>query len=329
MSGGRRTTETTNQNYNNQENINTGPWGPQQPFIQDMFGEAQRLYNQGPQQYYPGQTYVDPSQYTMQGIYGLANLPGVQQDPLYGLASGFIGNSLNSIPQIGGIQDYLGAQLDPNTQMRAPVPGYAPQPSQGYGGPVIPGGGGGSMSMPQSSGGFQGPPGGFRQPQFPYQSADIGGYAQQFAPQFGGSQSQGMMGGGFQNQALGPPSILDGMLGGFQTAQGMPNQRVPQASGGIQNAYSQMMGMMGRPQGFQTAQGMPSQRPQSSGGQRNNALQAMGMSPQASGGYQTAQGMGRGKRPQSSSGGGRKPTVVRNSQRKPAASRTRIRARRK
>jgi hypothetical protein len=33
------------------------PWGPQQPYLKEIFGEAQNIYNQNPSQFYPGQTY--------------------------------------------------------------------------------------------------------------------------------------------------------------------------------------------------------------------------------------------------------------------------------
>jgi hypothetical protein len=37
------------------------PWAGQQPYLTSTFQEAQRLYNQGPMQFYPGQTYADPT----------------------------------------------------------------------------------------------------------------------------------------------------------------------------------------------------------------------------------------------------------------------------
>ncbi len=38
------------------------------PFVEYGLNEAQRLYQQGPMQYYPGQTYVGPSEMTQQGM---------------------------------------------------------------------------------------------------------------------------------------------------------------------------------------------------------------------------------------------------------------------
>ena len=37
------------------------PWAGQQPYLTSTFQEAQRLYNQGPMQFYPGQTYAQPT----------------------------------------------------------------------------------------------------------------------------------------------------------------------------------------------------------------------------------------------------------------------------
>lgn len=54
------------------------------PFVEYGLNEAQRLYQQGPMQYYPGQTYVSPSQMTQAGMEmaqqrALAGSPLVQQ----------------------------------------------------------------------------------------------------------------------------------------------------------------------------------------------------------------------------------------------------------
>ena len=42
-----------------------------QPFLSFGLGEAQRLYQAGGPQYYPGQTYVAPSQTTQTGLQAL------------------------------------------------------------------------------------------------------------------------------------------------------------------------------------------------------------------------------------------------------------------
>ena len=42
------------------------PWVGQQPYLTDIYGEASRLYDQGPMQFFPGQTYASPSDRTIQ-----------------------------------------------------------------------------------------------------------------------------------------------------------------------------------------------------------------------------------------------------------------------
>jgi len=37
------------------------PWAGQQPYLTDLFSQAQQLYQQGPQQFYPGRTYAEAS----------------------------------------------------------------------------------------------------------------------------------------------------------------------------------------------------------------------------------------------------------------------------
>lgn len=58
MSGGSQQQSTTK----------TEPWSAQQPYLQHGFSEAERIYGQGPAQYYPGQTFVDQSDATKQGL---------------------------------------------------------------------------------------------------------------------------------------------------------------------------------------------------------------------------------------------------------------------
>lgn len=42
------------------------PWAGQQPYLTDIYGEAQKLYRQGPMQFFPGQTYASPADRTIQ-----------------------------------------------------------------------------------------------------------------------------------------------------------------------------------------------------------------------------------------------------------------------
>ena len=65
----------------------TEPWSGQQPYLRDIFGQAQQLYGQGPQQYFPGQTVApfSPQQQlamdlqTQMALGGDPNLQAAQQ----------------------------------------------------------------------------------------------------------------------------------------------------------------------------------------------------------------------------------------------------------
>jgi hypothetical protein len=52
----------------------SGPWSGQQPYLLQGFNQAQNLFNQGGQQYYPGQTYAGPTSAQLQGITNESNL---------------------------------------------------------------------------------------------------------------------------------------------------------------------------------------------------------------------------------------------------------------
>ena len=43
------------------------PWAGQQPYLTNLYSEAQRLYDQGPMQYYPGRTIAEPSETQLLG----------------------------------------------------------------------------------------------------------------------------------------------------------------------------------------------------------------------------------------------------------------------
>lgn len=61
----------------------TTPWVGQQPYLTDVMGQAQRLFQGGPQQYFPGQTVAPFSPQTQMGMdalmqQGMAGPPGAQ-----------------------------------------------------------------------------------------------------------------------------------------------------------------------------------------------------------------------------------------------------------
>lgn len=71
------------------------PWGPQQSYLKDVFGQAQGLYNQGP---FQGPFIGQASPYTAQG-----------QQMLSDIGTGKIGPNVNNNPYLqSSIQDALG-----------------------------------------------------------------------------------------------------------------------------------------------------------------------------------------------------------------------------
>lgn len=147
-----------------QEVVPTGPWGPQVPFINQLFGEAQRLYNQGAPQYYSGQTVADTPQLVTNSTNAATQLVGqnlgqAQQgadlalqsaqnagsNPLLqlgGQASGFLGQGLQQNANVGdkltmfgnaaapmGLGAILNSMRGPQ-QFQAPMVNLGPNPAQ-------------------------------------------------------------------------------------------------------------------------------------------------------------------------------------------------------
>ena len=91
--GGQSTTQTTN----------SEPWTAQQPYLKKGFSEASRIYNQGPAEYYPDQTYADISDPTQQGLdlaQQTANSSSVPGDASNYLSSVLKGDYLGSNPYL-------------------------------------------------------------------------------------------------------------------------------------------------------------------------------------------------------------------------------------
>jgi len=78
-----------------------------QPFLSYGLGEAQRLYQTGGPQYYPGQTYVSPSQTTQTGLQALEQR-AMQGNPLLGLAQGQLAGTIGG-QFLGGNPFFQGA----------------------------------------------------------------------------------------------------------------------------------------------------------------------------------------------------------------------------
>lgn len=83
MSGG--TTQTTKSD--------SAPWAQQQPYLTKGFSEAGKIYDQGPSEYFPGQTYTDMSPFRQAGLTGTADIAS-GGNPLVTNASNYAANTL-------------------------------------------------------------------------------------------------------------------------------------------------------------------------------------------------------------------------------------------
>ena len=82
----------------------SSPWGPQQPHLIKGFGQAEGLYDRGPQSYFPGRTYADFAPETNQAL-GMQASRATAGSPLLRAAQGNIQNTvggsyLNSNPYV-------------------------------------------------------------------------------------------------------------------------------------------------------------------------------------------------------------------------------------
>ena len=109
----------------------TAPWSVQAPYLSGLYGHAQNFFNQGAPNFFPGQTYAPMSQYTQQGIQGLANMPNVRQDPLYGQMTQGLQGLFGHMGQanINPVQNFLGGMMQ--GARNVPMPGSYQQ--YGYG----------------------------------------------------------------------------------------------------------------------------------------------------------------------------------------------------
>lgn len=88
----------------------SAPWAPQQPYLQKGFQEADKLYDQGPQQYYPYQTVADvstPTQAYWDNTYARATNGSPLVDAAQNTTQGFLsGNYSNpSSSYFNGVQN--------------------------------------------------------------------------------------------------------------------------------------------------------------------------------------------------------------------------------
>ena len=81
MSGGGGQTEKSK--------VSNAPWSGQTPYLNTLFKEAKGLYQQGPQQYYPGQTYAGLSPTSQQALQGISQR-GMEGSPLNKASGGYL-----------------------------------------------------------------------------------------------------------------------------------------------------------------------------------------------------------------------------------------------
>ena len=103
---------------------NTTPWSEQIPYLKQGFSEAQKLYNQGPQDFYGGQTYASPDAATLAGM-NATEARATAGSPLLGQAQGeaskvLSGNYLDpaSNPAWGSMVDTVKANVLPGIDSR-------------------------------------------------------------------------------------------------------------------------------------------------------------------------------------------------------------------
>ncbi len=114
----------------NQQKSESSPWIGQQPYLSDVFRKAQGLYNRGPQQYYPGQTYTDFNAIQQDAM-------GAQLDRAQGSSQeAALGNYINN--QLGQQQFNLGGAGQAAQQAASGVaPGQQMIGQAGMSGPTI------------------------------------------------------------------------------------------------------------------------------------------------------------------------------------------------
>ena len=103
---------------------NTTPWSEQIPYLKQGFSEAQKLYQDGPQQFYGGQTYASPDAATTAGL-NATEARATAGSPLVGQAQGEMGKILSGEylrpdmnPYLQGVVESTKAQVLPGIDSR-------------------------------------------------------------------------------------------------------------------------------------------------------------------------------------------------------------------
>lgn len=110
----------------------TEPWKGQQPYLTSGFAEAKSLYDQGPADFFPGQTYSDMSDPTKAGLFNQVQTAS-DGNPLVSGASGQLSDTISgkylhpdSNPYLSGTYDAAAGKVTENFE-RSVLPGIASQ----------------------------------------------------------------------------------------------------------------------------------------------------------------------------------------------------------
>lgn len=75
------------------QTVNNAPWAGQQPYLNTLFGEAEKLRKAGPLGYYPGDTRANMSPVSAQALQGIT-ARGMAGSPLNAAAGGYVSDVL-------------------------------------------------------------------------------------------------------------------------------------------------------------------------------------------------------------------------------------------
>jgi hypothetical protein len=71
------------------QTTSSAPWAAQAPYLKKLFGRAEDLYQQGPIEYYPGETYAGMSPVSQKALQGITQR-GMEGSPLNKASSGYL-----------------------------------------------------------------------------------------------------------------------------------------------------------------------------------------------------------------------------------------------
>lgn len=108
---------------------NTTPWGPQQPYLEDIFSNAQGLYQGAPPQYYPGTTYAPETWPQQSGLdWMVSAATSGSQYPWEALDTSqrlMSGEYLNANPALGLFGDFAGNNAADTADSNSALEAYA------------------------------------------------------------------------------------------------------------------------------------------------------------------------------------------------------------